>query len=115
MKIKQANLIIKIVLGITFAVSIYFNFKLVFNKQIVNNQSPTISTKGIFNGNEFSHDGRTYTNTTINNYTINSNGELKVTLSATDAATGDSVTFASQSSVEPAKWGTAVWGESKWE
>lgn len=106
--------ILKIILGITLTISIGFNFKFIFTQQTTNIESPSMNTKGTFNNSEFVYDGRKYTNTTINNYTI-TNGELKVVLSATDQATGDSVKFASEASIEPAKWDTAVWGQSKWE
>ena len=106
--------IFKVVFGITFALSIALNFKLVLNLT-KNVGSPSVNSNGTFKDNVFTYDGRKYGNVTINNYTINSNGELKVGLSAIDQATGDSVKFASQASVEPAKFGTAIWGKSKYQ
>ena len=106
---------LKIILGITFTLSIGFNIKFAFNQNTTTTLSPAITTKGNLENNEFIFDGRKYTNTTINYYTINSNGELKVSLSAIDPVTGDSVEFASEATVKPAKWDKAIWGQNKWE
>ena len=107
--------ILKIVLGVTFAISIGFNFKFIFNKITSNSRNLSINSNGAFKVNDFLYDGRKFGNVTVNNYNITSNGQLKVMLSAVDQATGDSVVFASQATVEPAKFGTAIWGKDKWQ
>ncbi len=95
-----------VLLSFALTISLGLNFKNAFNTTNITNSS--ISKK-----NEFVYDGRKYENATINNYIISSKGEISVTLSAIDQATGDSVRFTSPPTVV-AKWGKAIWGKDKW-
>jgi len=95
-------------IGITFAITVnYYNTNIDTHSEA----NPAINlTEG-----SFTVAGNKYINVEVTNIYLSPDGKLSTLISAQNAATSDTVTFASQAIVEPTKWGEAKWDKSKWE